>query len=152
MVLVSERLQDFDFDLTLLMKFLPVLQNLDCYKLLGLVIKALEYHTKGSSSKFLLNLISEEDLILGLIEIVSLLVTETIVKNTRGGDILLWILIKVVDFILVVLSMALVVGVEVDVVDWVLVVKSFITFKSTQHLTIVSDQIFWCHWEHVLAG
>lgn len=59
MVLISEGLQYFDLNLTLLMELLPVLEDLDGHMLFSLMIKAPEYHTEGSSSKFLLNFISE---------------------------------------------------------------------------------------------
>ena len=57
MVLIPESLQDFDFNLTLLMEFLPVLKDLNRYMFFGLMVKAPENYSKGSPSELLLDLI-----------------------------------------------------------------------------------------------
>lgn len=67
MVLVPEGLQDFDFNLPLLMEFLPVLKDFNCDMLFGLVVKTPEHNSEGSPSQFLLDLITVEYLVLSLV-------------------------------------------------------------------------------------
>ena len=67
MVSVSEGLQYFDLDLSLFMELLPVLKDLYSHIFFGLMIKAPEDHTECTPSQLFLDLVSIENLVLGLI-------------------------------------------------------------------------------------
>jgi len=79
-VLISQSFENSDFNLALLMKFLPVFEYFNGNCLLILMIKAFQNYTKGTSAEFLLNLIPILYLVLGLIQIVGLVVIKAKVK------------------------------------------------------------------------
>ena len=67
LILVSQSLQYLDLNLALLMQLLPVFEDLNSHIFFGLVIKASQHYTKGTSSELFLNLKPVKYLILGLI-------------------------------------------------------------------------------------
>ena len=111
MVLVPQCLQYLDLNLALLVEFLPVLEDLDRNMLFGLVVKAPEDHTKGTSSQFLLYLIPIENLILGFVKIVRLIIVKAMI--VWWTYILLRVFILTGHFILDVLTNSFVLSIQV---------------------------------------
>ena len=144
MVLVSEGLQYFDLDLSLLMQFLPVLENLDGDMFLGLVIKAPKHDTEGTPSQLFLNFIPKENLVLGLIQVIRLIIVEPMI--IRWSLIIFRILVLARLFIFNVLAHPFVLGIQVEVVNHI-VVADFVPFVLAQVLTIVLEHIVRAHWE-----
>lgn len=64
---VPQCFQNLNFNLALLVQFLPILKNLYSTKLFCLMIKASHNNAKSPSSKFFLNFISVSDLVLGIV-------------------------------------------------------------------------------------
>jgi hypothetical protein len=81
------------------MKFLPVFEYLNCTKFLVFVIKALEHDTECTSAKLLVDLISVVYLILCFINVVRLVVAESVVED--GCCVFLRILVKISNFFLI---------------------------------------------------
>lgn len=143
-VLIPQSLQDFNFNFTLLMQFLPIFKDLDGDVLLGLVIKASEHHTECTSSEFFLDLIPIENLIFSLIEVVSLIIVKAMV--VRWSDIFLWIFILTCHLTFDVLANPLILRVEVKVVNHI-IVTDLISLILTEMLTIMLKHVVRCHWE-----
>lgn len=80
-VIISESLQDFNLDLSLLMEFLPVFQNLYTNVLLIFVVKTSQNDTESTPSKLLLDFISVLNLVLGFIKKISLLIIKAVIIN-----------------------------------------------------------------------
>ena len=144
MVLVPQCLQYLDLNLALLVEFLPVLEDLDRNMLFGLVVKAPEDHTKGTSSQFLLYLIPVENLILGFVKIVRLIIVKAMI--VWWTDILLRIFILTCHFIFDILTNSLVLSIQVQVVNHI-VVTDLVPLVLTQVLSVVLQNIVRAHWE-----
>jgi hypothetical protein len=114
MVLISQRLQDFYFNLSLLMELLPVLQNLDGYMLFGFMVKASQHDTKRTPSELLLDFVAVLKLILGLVEVVRLIIVKAMV--VWWPTVLLGALILTCELVGDVLPNTLVFGIQVEVV------------------------------------
>ena len=123
MIIISESLQDFNLNLTLLVEFLPVFKDLDRHMFLCLVIEAPENHTKCSSSQLLLDLIPICNLVLGIIEVVGLIIVEPVI--VWRADLVLRVLILARQLSPDVLSKALVLRIKVEIV-YHIIVKDFI--------------------------
>ena len=104
-------------DQTLLVQPLLVLEDLERAVLLFLVVVALEHDTEGSSAEFFLNFISVLNLIFCFINIICLVVVESVV--VRGARALLGVLVLARQLILDVLPNSLVLAVEGQVVNHV---------------------------------
>ena len=127
------------------MQFLPVLEDLDCHCFFGLVVYTFKDDSESSSTELFHDFISVINLIFGLIDIVSLIVVEPKVVNATDF-LLLWILVLACQFAFVVPSNALVLGIQVDIVNDIEVHDLFL-LVLTQHLSIVSHYVFWWHWK-----
>jgi hypothetical protein len=151
-IVVAQRLQDFDFDLSLLVQLLPIFEDLDGHKLLGLVVEALEHDSECSSTEFLLDFISVLDLILGFVEVIGLLIAEAIVEDAGRCDVFLGVFVQIVDFVFVVFAMAFVVRIKVYVEDLLLEIENLLSLVRTQHLAVVLHKVFRVHGEQTLAA
>lgn len=98
MIRVTQRLQDLDLDLALLMQFLPVLQDLHCHCLAQLMVEAAYHHAESTLSQFLLHFVTIVYLLFRLIEVVSLVVVEAMVVDGVRIGIWLRVLVLTVDF------------------------------------------------------
>lgn len=110
-ILVPKRLQNLYLNLTLFMQFLPVFQYLQGNYLFALMVKAPDNDTEGSFAKFLLNLIPVINLFLCFIQIVSLVVVESVVEYGRLVIARIRVLILTIDFALYELAHAFVLGI-----------------------------------------
>lgn len=66
-IAISECFKDFDFNFSLFMEFLPILEDLNRYRLFIHMVIAFQNHSESSSTKLLLDLVSVINLVLWLI-------------------------------------------------------------------------------------
>ena len=109
------------------------------------MINTPKHNTKSSSSKLLLNLITIHDLIFCLIEVISLIIVETVVENTII-IILLWVFILTCELTFDVLTDSFVFWVETTVIDHIKVC-CFLFFIRWELVSVILDKFFWWHWK-----
>ena len=151
-VAIPQGLEDLDLDLSLLMELLPVLQDFEGYMLFSLVVIAAENHSECASSQLLENFISVQDLVLGFIKEVSLIIVKSMVEDSPWSFLGVFVLVS--ELPLDVLANPLVLGRQVDVVDQV-VVQDLISLVLGQLPAIQPDHVLGVHRELVgraLAG
>ena len=66
-VIVTKSFQYFNFDLALLMKFLPILKNFQCHHFLILVVVAADDDAESTLAELLLNFISVINLLFSFV-------------------------------------------------------------------------------------
>ena len=81
MVLVSKSLQYFNFYFALFVQFLPIFQYLQRNHFFTLVVEASDHHSESTFTQFLLDLISIIYLFFGFIQIIGLVIVETVIVN-----------------------------------------------------------------------
>lgn len=81
MIIISQRLQYFDFNLALLVQLLPVLEDLERHNLFVFVVIAAYDDTECAPSQLLLDLVSAVDLVLAVVEVVGLVVVESVIVD-----------------------------------------------------------------------
>uniref|UniRef100_A0A7S3IIV4 Uncharacterized protein n=1 Tax=Strombidium inclinatum TaxID=197538 RepID=A0A7S3IIV4_9SPIT len=149
MVAIPQGLQDFDFNLALLVQLLPVLQNLYCDVLLVLVVVASQHHSEGTPAQLLLDFIAIQHVVLGLIEVVGLVVIETVVVDLVGGRVLiLRILILASELVLHILANSLVLSRNIEIVDHI-VIRDLILLILAQLSSEKADDLITSHREGV---
>ena len=144
MIGVSQCFQNFDFNFALFVQFLPVLQDLKSHYFFAFVIEAPNNHTKCTFSKLFLNFISVIDLLFGLVQVISLIIIESVIMNCVLVGIRIWILILTVNFTFDKLADALMFCVEIEVVNDV-ERGDFVPFVLGKALAINSQSIFRVH-------
>lgn len=128
------------------MKFLPIFEDLQCHSLLVLVIIAPDYDTKCTSTEFLLHFVPVINLVLGLIQVVGLVVVETVIVNLVWVLSLLRILVLIGEFTFDKLANSFILRVEIQIINHI-VTCNLISFVLTQHTAILSERLLSTHRE-----
>lgn len=148
-VRVSQRFEDADLDLALFVELLPVLQDLQSDGLLLLVVVATDDDTERSTAQLLLDLITEVDMVLGIVQIVGLVVVEAVVVHAVLR-LLIRVLVLARELILDKCANALKLTVEIEVINGLK--RGHFVFFELGHLTaIFLNEVARCHGERRTA-
>ena len=79
-VALAQSFQDSNLYLALLVELLPVLKDLQGDHLLLRMVEASDDDAEGAAAKLLLDLVAVVDVVLGLVEVVSLVVVEAVIR------------------------------------------------------------------------
>lgn len=110
------------------------------------MVEAPDHNSEGSLAKFLLDFVSVVDLFLGFVEVVGLVVVESVVVDGVGVRVRVWVFVLAVDLSLYELAYAFVLGTQVQVVDY-FERSDFVTLVLRQVSTVYPQGIFGAHRE-----
>lgn len=96
------------------------------------MVEAPNYNSEGSLAKFLLDFVSVIDLFLGFVEVVSLVVVESMVVNGVGVLVGVRVFVLAINLAFYELAYAFVLCAQVQIVDY---------FERSEFITLVLRQI-----------
>ena len=110
---VTQRLQDLDFNLSLLVELLPVFQNLKRYDLFAFVIKASNHNAESALAKLLLYFVSVIYLFFWFIQVISLIIVKSVIVDCILVGVGARVLVLTVYFAFDKLSNSFMLGIQI---------------------------------------